>query len=441
METQKPLLKDEDGEEVDVYMYMSMIGSLMYLTSSRPGIMFVECACARYQVNPKVSHLHAVKMNFRYLKGQPNLDLWYPKDYPFDLVAYTDSDYAEASLDRKSTTGGKAKKGVKLMMEKLFRIELELMLNPLIMKKGMGVDAFTRRRIDAIDADEKSTLVVVAGNVVSTAGDATTISVATTTTATITTVDDITLAQALMEIKSTKPKEKRVVIQELGESTTTISSQLSSQQSHDKGKGILIEPDDTLEKINADHQLAEDCKHQEQGSVLLSIEEKEYIISKTLENEGKPFTAKKSRKEKRNKPLIKAQQRQIIIQKGIRTELVEGKENRARTELIQENEKKQKVEDGKETAELYNSIWKSFPDKEEVTIVGYLLDCMIWKICTSWVLGKKINMSSTRDTVEDLDLLLWGDLKTSYVLLNTSSKIVSLEEFNMGIQSVGLEAV
>ncbi|GKD07463.1 putative ribonuclease H-like domain-containing protein [Tanacetum coccineum] len=106
METQKPLLKDEDGEEVDVHMYRSMIGSLMYLTSSRPDIMFAVCACARYQVNPKVSHLHAMKRIFRYLKGQPKLGLWYPKDSPFDLVAYTDSDYAGASLDRKSTIGG-----------------------------------------------------------------------------------------------------------------------------------------------------------------------------------------------------------------------------------------------------------------------------------------------------------------------------------------------
>ncbi|GJU60828.1 uncharacterized mitochondrial protein-like protein [Tanacetum coccineum] len=105
METQNPLLKDEDGEEVDVHMYRSIIGSLMYLTSSRPDIMFTVCACTRYQVNPKVSHLHVVKKIFRYLKGQPKLGLWYPKDSPFDLVAYTDSDYARASLDRKSTTG------------------------------------------------------------------------------------------------------------------------------------------------------------------------------------------------------------------------------------------------------------------------------------------------------------------------------------------------
>ncbi|GJU04977.1 putative ribonuclease H-like domain-containing protein [Tanacetum coccineum] len=106
METQKPLLKDEDGEEVDVHMYRSMIGLLIYVTSSRPDIMFAVCACARYQVNLKVSHLHAVKMIFRYLKGQPKLSLWYPKDSPIDLVAYIDSDYARESLDRKSTIGG-----------------------------------------------------------------------------------------------------------------------------------------------------------------------------------------------------------------------------------------------------------------------------------------------------------------------------------------------
>ncbi|GKC07294.1 hypothetical protein Tco_0998904 [Tanacetum coccineum] len=64
MKTSKALLKDEDGEEVDVHLYRSMIGSLMYLTSSRPDIMFAVCACARYQVNPKISHLHAVKRIF-----------------------------------------------------------------------------------------------------------------------------------------------------------------------------------------------------------------------------------------------------------------------------------------------------------------------------------------------------------------------------------------
>nr|GEU37544.1 putative ribonuclease H-like domain-containing protein [Tanacetum cinerariifolium] len=103
--TEKPLLKDPDGEDVDMHTYRSMIGSLMYLTSLKPDIMFAVCACVRFQVTPKASHLHAVKRIFGNLKGKPLLGLWYPKDSPFDLVPYSDSNYAGASLDRKSTTG------------------------------------------------------------------------------------------------------------------------------------------------------------------------------------------------------------------------------------------------------------------------------------------------------------------------------------------------
>ncbi|GJR11708.1 putative ribonuclease H-like domain-containing protein [Tanacetum coccineum] len=106
IESNKPLVKDEDGEDVDVHVYRSMIGSLMYLTASRPDIMFAVCACARFQVTPKASHLNAVKRIFRYLKHQPKLGLWYPRDSPFELEAFSDSDYGGASLDRKSTTGG-----------------------------------------------------------------------------------------------------------------------------------------------------------------------------------------------------------------------------------------------------------------------------------------------------------------------------------------------
>ncbi|GKB60742.1 putative ribonuclease H-like domain-containing protein, partial [Tanacetum coccineum] len=106
LEPNKPLLKDEEAANVDVHLYRSMIGSLMYLTAFRPDIMFAVCNCARFQVSPKTSHLYAVKRIFRYLKGQPKLGLWYPRDSPFELEAFTDSDYAGASLDRKITTGG-----------------------------------------------------------------------------------------------------------------------------------------------------------------------------------------------------------------------------------------------------------------------------------------------------------------------------------------------
>ncbi|GJU24376.1 putative ribonuclease H-like domain-containing protein, partial [Tanacetum coccineum] len=89
VDTKKNLVKDANGDDVDVHLYKSMIGSLMYLTASRPDII--------------------------YLKGQPKLGLWYPRDTPFELVAYTDSDYAGASLDRKSTTRGCRFLGSKLI--------------------------------------------------------------------------------------------------------------------------------------------------------------------------------------------------------------------------------------------------------------------------------------------------------------------------------------
>ncbi|GJT89019.1 hypothetical protein Tco_1070736 [Tanacetum coccineum] len=79
METNKPLIKDEEAENVDL---------------------------VNVKLTPRFSHLHAMKRIFRYLKGQPKLGLWYPRDSPFDLEAFSDSDYAGASLDRKSTTGG-----------------------------------------------------------------------------------------------------------------------------------------------------------------------------------------------------------------------------------------------------------------------------------------------------------------------------------------------
>nr|GEX96909.1 hypothetical protein [Tanacetum cinerariifolium] len=108
MDKENPWGKDETGKDVDLHLYRSMIGSLMYLTASRPDIMFDVCACARHQVTPKECHLHAVKRIFRYLKGHPKLGLWYPKESPFDLVAYSDSDYGGATEDRKSTTRGSA---------------------------------------------------------------------------------------------------------------------------------------------------------------------------------------------------------------------------------------------------------------------------------------------------------------------------------------------
>ncbi|GJX70348.1 putative ribonuclease H-like domain-containing protein [Tanacetum coccineum] len=106
METKVALTKDEEAVDVDVHLYRSMIGSLMYLTASRPDIMYAVCVCSHFQVTSKTSHLNVVKRIFKYLKGKPHLDLWYPRELPFDLEAFSDSDYGGSNLDRKSTTGG-----------------------------------------------------------------------------------------------------------------------------------------------------------------------------------------------------------------------------------------------------------------------------------------------------------------------------------------------
>ncbi|GJU39019.1 hypothetical protein Tco_1191976 [Tanacetum coccineum] len=389
--------------------------------------------------------------------------------------------------------------------------------------ESLGEDASKQGMIDAIDADEEITLEVFVAeqevvvkdvnNVVSTAGDATTISAATTTTTTttngtITTVDDITLVQALMEIKSTKPKEKRVVIQELGpvkpmkkkdqirhdeETALKLQAEFDKEErlsreraEKDKEANIaLIEIwDDIQAMIDVDYQLAERLQAQEQED--LSIKENATLFQQLLEKRRKHFAAKRV-EEKRNKPPTKAQQRKIMctylknmegyklkdlkfkefdsIQEmfdrafkrvntfeDFRIELVEGKEKRAGTELIQENAKKQKVEDDKETAELKQCL-EIILDEEEVTIDAIPLavkspSIVGWKIYKegrksyyqimradgksqmymifSQMLKSfdrqdledlyklvKAKYESTRP-VEDLDLLLWGDLKTMF---------------------------
>ncbi|GKA93917.1 hypothetical protein Tco_0815903 [Tanacetum coccineum] len=375
-----------------------------------------------------------------------------------------------ASLKRRVKKLEKKDRSRTHRLKRLYKVGLTARVESSDNEESLGEDASKQGRIDAIDADEEITLVSVhdvnvfageevfvaeqevademevveevvevintakliidaaqvsaAGDIVSAASAATTVSAATTTTATIKTVDDITLAQALEEMKSTKPKKKGVVIQELGESTTTISSQLSSQQSQEKGKGILIEPvkpmnkkdqirldeetalnlqaefdeeerlarekaekeeanialietwDDIQAKIDVDHQLAESMQAQEQEE--LSIEENTTLFQQLLEKRRKHFAAKRNMegyklKDLKLKEFDSIQEmfdrafKRVKTFEDFRTELVEGKEKRAGTWLIQEITKKQKVEDDKETSEL-KQLMEIIPDEEEVAI-------------------------------------------------------------------------
>jgi hypothetical protein len=105
MPTTSQLDLDPNGKAVDQKVYRSMIGSLLYLCASRPDIMLSVGICARFQAAPKECHLVAVKRIFRYLVHTPNFGLWYPKGASFDLLAYSDSDWAGDKVERKSTSG------------------------------------------------------------------------------------------------------------------------------------------------------------------------------------------------------------------------------------------------------------------------------------------------------------------------------------------------
>nr|GEX24960.1 uncharacterized mitochondrial protein AtMg00810-like [Tanacetum cinerariifolium] len=103
---ERPDLDEDIGSKmVDPTRYRGMVGCLMYLTASRPDIVFVVCMCARYQAKPTEKHLYAIKRIFRYLKGTLNIGLWYPKDSGFTLTAFIDADYAGCQDTRRSTSG------------------------------------------------------------------------------------------------------------------------------------------------------------------------------------------------------------------------------------------------------------------------------------------------------------------------------------------------
>nr|GEZ25278.1 hypothetical protein [Tanacetum cinerariifolium] len=106
MATKPKLDADLSGNPVDQTDYDSKIGSLMYLTSSRPDIVQAVCFCARYQSRPTEKHLKEVKRICRYLRGTINMGLWYPKGSSFELIAFSDSDHAGCIDSRKSTSRG-----------------------------------------------------------------------------------------------------------------------------------------------------------------------------------------------------------------------------------------------------------------------------------------------------------------------------------------------
>nr|GEU62398.1 copia protein [Tanacetum cinerariifolium] len=471
METQKPLLKDEDGEEVDVHMYRSLIGSLMYLTSSRPDIMFVVCSCARYQVNPKCkkqtvvansiteaeyvaassycgqAQLTTVGLMLMLLKLQaivdgkkvlitestirrdlqlendegadclPNvmifeqLTLMRCQEAIGDVVAQTRSERVskisndpllvgvntprsgedslkinelmelctklqQKVLDLKTIKTTQAleidslKRKVKKLerrrksrthgLKRLYKVRLSARVES-SEDKGLGEeDASIQGRIADIDANEDITLMRMLLKKI----DAAQIQVTIAATTPIISIDEVTLAQALAELKHTKPKAKAkgIIFHEPKESTTTTTAEIPKLRSQDKGKAKMIEEpvmlknkdqiqldeevalklqaelqveskkeqrlaveraqqeveanialieswDDVQAKIDADYQLAERLQAEEQQE--FNDKEKAKLFMQLLKKRRKFFAVKRVEK-KRNKPPTQAQQRKIM---------------------------------------------------------------------------------------------------------------------------------
>nr|GEU66904.1 putative ribonuclease H-like domain-containing protein [Tanacetum cinerariifolium] len=214
-----PLLNDEDGEEVDAHMYRSMIGSLMYLTSSRPDIMFSVCACARYQVTPKVSHLHAVKRIFRdlLLADEEGIDCL-PNSTIFEQFALMRGNTLQSDEDR-------------LELNELMALYTNLQTRVLDLEKTKTTQsneiASLKRRVKKLEKNNKSR----------------THKLKRLYKVGLTARAESSRDKAIEALKTLKPKVKGIVIHEQEESGKSIAttSTIHKQQLQDKGKGIMIE--------------------------------------------------------------------------------------------------------------------------------------------------------------------------------------------------------
>ncbi|GJT12562.1 putative ribonuclease H-like domain-containing protein [Tanacetum coccineum] len=412
VDLEKPLVKDGDADDVDVHLYRSMIGSLMYLTTSRPDIMFAVCACARFQVTPKTSHLLAVKRIFRYLKGKPTLGLWYSRDSPFELVAYTDSDYAGATQDRKSTTGGcqflgntliswqckkqtvvatmwlllvdvgrleRKKKSGTTGLRRLKKVGISRRVESSEDQESLGdhEDASKQGRsiedndanaevfvdVTTVEKEEQSTKT---GEAVTTAG------VEDSTAPTIPTTVEETLAQTLMEIKAAKPKAKRIVFHDQEEQkdqvandedlTRNIQAQLDAEiieeerlkrQKQEEANIALIESwENTQAMIEADRLLAERLQTREREE--LTDEEKGKLFMELMEKRRKHFAELRAQ-EKRNRPPTRAHKRTRMVNTFVAMS----------SEAQESNEKKEEGSEEKAKGSIKNMLRRKRARKEQ----------------------------------------------------------------------------
>ncbi|GKA92947.1 hypothetical protein Tco_0814933, partial [Tanacetum coccineum] len=374
----------------------------------------------------------------------------------FDLEKTKTTQHNEiTSLKRRVKKLEKKNRSRTHRLKRLYKVSLIAWVESSDDEESLGEDASKQGRIDAIDANEEIPLVSATGDKVSTA------SAATTTTATITTIDDITLAQALKEMKSTKTNKKGIVIQEL----EIYDRAFKRVNTFEYFRTELVEikekrKETKLAQEITKKQKVEDDKETTQIKKLMEIipDEEEVAIDAIplVVKSPTEVSAAHELERKYAKCLLlddillkinadhqlakrlQAQEKEELAFKRVNTfedfriELVEGKEKREETKLAQESTKKQKVEDDEETTQI-KKLMEIIPDEEEVAInaiplvVNHMLKSFNMEDLETLYKLVKAKYESTRP-VEDLNLLLWGDLKTMFEL-HTEDKVWRKEQY------------
>ncbi|GJY85161.1 retrovirus-related pol polyprotein from transposon TNT 1-94 [Tanacetum coccineum] len=497
----KKLDEDLQGKPVDATLYRGMIGSLMYLTASRPDLNYAVCLCARYQAKPTEKNLQAVKQIFRYLNGTINMGLCYSKDTDMSLTAYADVDHAgcqntrqagyialsgccsqilwmrsqltdygfkfnkiphnltkvygvesllevtaakvktvngevqlqalvdgkkiivteasvrrdlqlndeedeavykemDGSLERAATTAtsldaeqdrGSGPRHQETMGDTIAQTGFEnvtkLSNDPLLARdEGLGKeDASKQGRIDDIDANEDIYLVNVYRDeymfgVNDLEGDEVIVETKVASKDVNLSVDEVTLAQALVALRSAKPKADKVMLQEPERgiiTTTTAATTVTTASTRPKAKGLVIHED---ERATTPIVSFQQPSQQEE----LIDAEKARLFVQFLEQRRKYFTAKRAEK-KRSRPPTRAQQRSIITElmeeSSKKAEVMEESSKKSKAEITQERSskragealeqesfKKKKVEEDKESEELKQCLEIILDDGDDVTI-------------------------------------------------------------------------
>ncbi|GKB42505.1 putative ribonuclease H-like domain-containing protein [Tanacetum coccineum] len=397
IETNKALLKDEEVEDVDVHLYRSMIGSLMYLTASRPDIIFAVCACARFQVTPKVSHLHAVKRIFRYLKGNPQQEV-------VNFLAKGIGSGDRSQCAKKQLGGAIAQ----LALQDWLTQEKGLAKAVMYPKRGEKSDSkamFKDSDFDVLDdamenvkGGSTTEQITTAGDTlntasinVSTAGpsNGSAASPSTSTTGDIFKDEMTTIADTLVDIRSARPRTTLVVIRNVEEEPRRATS-VPTVQSQEK------EREQRIARERAAKQEAKDAA---------LIKQMEDVQSKKVDvDELKKFFAAQRAAEIRNMPPTRTQLRNQMI--TYLKHMSKYTHNQLKSKSFEEIQKLYKKEQQwiNDLADGSSKNYKIFSKNGD--------DFDRHKV---WILIRLVKERYDTTSPEGYDLLLWGDIEDHYL--------------------------